>query len=110
MLVLPRMRRHAAYCGSIDPRHSIRGCRDCRRISKKRRAQGLPPIIRDPAVCVFCNLAQGNSLGVKVIRYPLLRHIDKGGRHTSVCIGSLALCDDCVMQHGAINERTRRAA
>lgn len=104
------MRRRPAHCGSIDPRHLSRECRDCRRIYKRRHLLGLPRLIRDPAVCVFCNLAAGNSLGVKVLRYPLLRHIDKGGRHTSVCIGSMGMCDQCVMAHGAINERTRREA
>lgn len=63
---------------------------------------------REPAVCAFCNLASRNSLGVKVLRYPLLRHIDRGGRHTSVCIGSIGLCDECAVEHGNVKPEYRR--
>jgi len=62
---------------------------------------------RPRAVCAFCSIAAQNSLGVKVLRYPLLRHIDKGGRHTSVCIGSMALCDECVVEHGVVKPEYR---
>lgn len=96
------MRRIPA-CGSIDPRHRARQCRPCHRVYKGRAPHKGH---RSPASCVFCGLAQGNSLGVKVLRYPLLRHIDKGGRHTSVCIGSMGMCDPCVLEHGKLNERT----
>ena len=97
-------------CGSTSPEHRSAKCPDCRRIYKQRHRQGgLPRLIRDPAMCVFCGLAAGNSLGVKVLRYPLLRHIDRIGRHTSVCIGSMGMCDRCVLEHGTINERTRAA-
>lgn len=92
-------------CGSIDPRHRARECKPCHRVYKgKAPHQGN----RNPASCVFCGIAQGNSLNVRVIRYPLLRHIDKGGRHTSVCIGSMPMCDPCVMANGNINERTKQ--
>lgn len=90
-------------CGSIDPRHRSRKCRFCRRVYKGRAPyEGR----QARAACVFCGLAQGNSLGVKVHRYPLLRHIDKGGRHTSVCIGSMPMCEPCVLENGHLNERT----
>lgn len=90
-------------CGSIDPRHQSRTCTPCHRVYKGRKPyQGN----LDPASCAFCGIAQGNSLRVKVLRYPLLRHIDKGGRHTSVCIGSMAMCDPCVMEYGKLNART----
>lgn len=93
-------------CGSIAPDHRARQCRDCRRAYKRRTGKGFPRYIPDPASCVFCGIAQGNSLRIKVIRYPLLRHIDKNGRHTSVCIGSMPMCDPCVAQNGKLNERT----
>lgn len=60
------------------------------------------PRKRPIATCVFCALAAGNSLGVKVLRYPLLRHIDRNGRHTSVCIGSISLCDDCTVKRAVV--------
>ena len=96
-------------CGSIDPRHRSRLCTPCHRVYKGRAPYAGH---KAAASCVFCGLAQGNSLKVKVLRYPLLRHIDKGGRHTSVCIGSMPMCDPCVMEHGHLNERTtgRKAA
>lgn len=100
------MSRSVGACGSIDPAHRSRECSDCRRIYKHRHLTGLPPLRRNPAVCVFCGLAAGNSMKVKVLRYPLLRHIDANGRHTSVCIGSMGMCDRCVMEHAALNERT----
>lgn len=65
------------------------------------------PRRRPLATCAFCAIAAGNSLGVKVLRYPLLRHIDRNGRHTSVCIGSIGLCDRCIIEHAALNERAR---
>jgi hypothetical protein len=96
-------------CGSTAPEHRSRTCSGCRRIYKSRHLQGLPRLIRYPAMCVFCGLAAGNSLKVKVLRYPLLRHIEKAGRHTSVCIGSMGICDRCVIEHGNLNERARAA-
>jgi len=60
---------------------------------------------RNPAVCAFCNLAARNSLGVKVLRYPLLRRVNRDGRQTSVCIGSMGLCDRCIRENAALNER-----
>lgn len=66
------------------------------------------PRKRPIATCSFCSLAAGNSLGVKVLRYPLLRHIDKAGRHTSVCIGSISLCDECAVTRGNVKPEYRR--
>ena len=95
-------------CGSTADEHRSKSCPECRRIYKRRHFQGAPRLIRYPAVCVFCGLAAGNSLGVKVLRYPLLRHIDNKHRHSSVCIGSMGMCDRCVLKHGRLNERTRQ--
>ena len=63
----------------------------------------------NPVACVFCGIWQGNESGVKVLRYPLLRHWDKGGRHTSFSIGSMPMCDRCVLEHGTIKDEFRHA-
>lgn len=102
-------------CGSTDPAHAARRCRPCKSIYQRRHRDGIRDgtyRVPNPATCALCDLTAGNSQKIKVLRYPLLRHIDKGGRHTSVCIGSLALCDRCVLEYGAIKEqyRPRRAA
>lgn len=94
-----------ARCGSTDPIHVARRCKGCKAVYNKRWAEGNPiPIrlVRNPAECVFCGLCANNSAGFKVLRYPLLRHWDKGGRHTSFCVGSMAICDRCVMEYGKI--------
>lgn len=98
--------RITGRCGSTDPAHVARRCRDCKSVYNKRwksNAPFLPRLIRgDIAECRFCGLSADNTAGVKVLRYPLLRHIDKGGRHTSVCIGSLPICDRCVVEQGNV--------
>ena len=92
-------------CGSIDPKHRSKACSACTRVYKGRDPyQGR----LSPAACVFCGIAQRNSLGVHVIRYPLIRHFGRNGRHTSVCIGSMPMCDDCVMENAHLNERTKQ--
>lgn len=98
------------HCGSTDPTHVSRRCKGCKAVYNKRwasRGPVLQRIYRNPAKCVFCGLQAGNSAGVKVLRYPLLRHIDTGGRHTSVCIGSMAMCDRCVVENGKLNGKVR---
>lgn len=56
----------------------------------------------------MCQLMAGNSMNVKVLRYPLLRRVNlPSGRQTSVCIGSIGLCDKCVIEHGDLNERAK---
>jgi len=102
-------------CGSTDPAHAARRCRPCKSIYQRRHREGIRDgthRVKNPATCKLCDLVAGNSQKIKVLRYPLLRHIDKGGRHTSVCIGSLPLCDRCVIEYGNIKEqyRPRRAA
>ena len=63
---------------------------------------------RNPAVCVMCSLVAGNGAGIKVLRYPLLRRVNPPRkRQTSVCIGSIGLCDRCVIEHGDLNERAK---
>ena len=99
-----------ARCGSNDPTHIARRCKGCRAIYDARRASGGPHLVRidrNPAKCVLCDLMAGNSAGLKVLRYPLLRHIDTGGRHTSVCIGSMAMCDRCVVDNAKLNDKVR---
>ena len=106
------MTRAMSRCGSIDPDHVARRCKACKAVYNKRWAsQGpvLQRIHRNPAACVFCGIWQGNDAGVKVLRYPLLRHWDKGGRHTSFTIGSMPMCDRCVMEHGTIKDEFRYA-
>ena len=47
-------------------------------------------------------------MGVKVLRYPLLRRVNPPGKpQTSVCIGSIGLCDRCVIENGDLNERAK---
>ena len=104
-------RRSAARCGSIDPEHVARRCLQCKRIYARRYARGDPPFARiirgEIAECSFCGLNADNASQVKVLRYPLLRHMDRNGRHTSVCIGSLSICDRCVIEHARLNEKTK---
>ncbi len=105
----PHTIERGARCGSTDPEHRARRCRECKRIYARRFASGesrfLGKRIPNPATCVLCDLTAGNSQRIKVLRYPLLRHIDKNGRHTSVCIGSLALCDRCIVEYATVKEQ-----
>lgn len=65
------------------------------------------PRKRPHAVCALCSITAGNGAGVKVFRYPLVRGVSVDGRRTSRCIGSLALCDRCVIEHAALNDKVQ---
>lgn len=98
-----------ARCGSRDPKHVGRRCRNCKSLYNrayrlKTRAQRLlePRGVRlelNPAVCAFCDLARGNSLGIPVYRYPLERTIYPNGVKRTASIASIGLCDQCVVKH-----------
>jgi hypothetical protein len=93
-------------CGSRDPEHRVKDCKRCIHLYNRaykrgerfdRVAFGMPR-----ATCKVCGLAQANGLKVKVRRYPLLRSITKRGRRTSVVIGSIGLCDRCILREGEL--------
>ena len=94
-------------CGSTDALHRTRTCTRCHRIYRDRvlAKKGLPRYLRIPATCAFCGLSARNSLGVKVLRYPLLRRAKRNGRESSVCIGSMGICDQCVRHNATLNQR-----
>ena len=101
----------APRCGSTNPEHRARGCVECRRVYNREYKSGKRfdrvPFGMPPATCSFCSIVAGNSAGVKVLRYPLTRHTKKNGKHTSHSIGSIALCDRCILEHGKIHDRYR---
>jgi hypothetical protein len=63
---------------------------------RRWRAKQEPKFI--PATCATCGLHGDNRQGVKVYRYPLLRKVPRHEKHSSTNIGSLALCDRCVVE------------
>jgi hypothetical protein len=48
----------------------------------------------------MCHVPAGNLSGVPVHRYRLARTQYVGGRSKTVAVGSLGLCDDCIIEHG----------
>ena len=54
---------------------------------------------RPAPICAFCGLSRGNSLGIGVYRYPLVRCVFP--IRSNRCIGSLSLCDRCVVDYAA---------
>ena len=99
-----------ARCGSIDPMHRSRTCRDCDRIYKQRSATGAPPVMfrqrSNPARCIVCGLAAGNSLNVGVYRYSLKRW----SRNKARWIGSVGICDTCQLERGEVKAEFRSVA
>ena len=97
-----------ALCGSMDVEHRSRGCRACDRIYKQRSAAGAAPIRfrhrSNPAVCIVCGLAAGNSADVPVYRYPLKRW----SREKARWIGSIGLCDVCLSRGGELKPQFKR--
>jgi hypothetical protein len=99
-----------ARCGSMSPDHKSRTCRECDRIYKRRSAAGAPPALfrlrSNPARCIVCGIAAGNSMNLPVYRYPLKRWSGKKARW----IGSVGLCDVCLAEGGELKPEYRRAA
>jgi hypothetical protein len=97
-----------ARCGSTSPYHVARRCPACKsrwnaayRASQPRKPRRRVQSYRvpNPAVCAFCGLARGNSLGVPVYRYPLQRTIYPNGVKRTAHFASIGLCDQCVIEH-----------
>jgi hypothetical protein len=96
-------------CGSTDPMHVARRCRQCKsiynrsyRLARKAQYQLRPVGVRlelNPAVCAFCGLARGNSQRIPVYRYPLERTIYPNGVKRTASIASIGLCDECLIQN-----------
>jgi hypothetical protein len=99
-----------AICGSMDPAHRSRRCPACDKQYKQRAKAGAPYAMfhkrSNPAVCIVCSLAAGNSMDIGVYRYPLKRWSRKKARW----IGSVGLCDVCLAEGGELKPEYRRAA
>ena len=92
------MRAATTYCGETGPDHRSTKCKPCLRIRMKawraRRRASRPPV---GPWCVFCGIGRGNTQKIGVYRYPLVRNIAK--LRSNRCIGSLAICDRCVVEY-----------
>lgn len=94
-----------ARCGSDDREHRTGKCRACKAIYNRRYKKGATP--RPTPVCVLCGLAAGNSMGIHVRQYALIRSANFAGRKTSICIGSIGFCNRCVADHAQLNGKVR---
>ena len=103
-----------ARCGSISPKHRAKGCSACCAIYAKRYRSGAPPfgqrMLARGARCEFCELVAGNSRGVRVYRYTIRRSISVGGKRTSRALGSVGICDRCLIEKGLVHARLRGVA
>lgn len=98
--------RFPARCGSTDPAHRTGKCQGCKQIYNRRYRQHATT--RPPAECVICGLLSGNSLNIHVRQYALIRTATvRGKKKTSVCIGSIGLCNRCVRDYGRLNGKVR---
>ena len=99
-----------ARCGSMDPDHRSRTCRACDRLYKQRSLAGLPHYRyrarSNPARCIVCGIAAGNSMDMPVYRYSLKRW----SRNKARWIGSVGLCDKCLTDHGELKAEFQVAA
>ena len=99
-----------ARCGSNDPAHRAKTCKPCERLYKARYRAGEPRYIYrarvNPATCILCGLAAGNSMDVPVYRYPLKRQY----RKVTAWIGTVGLCDPCIAENAELRPAFRRAA
>lgn len=99
-----------ARCGSNDPAHRVKQCRACDHIYKLRYKNGAPRYrIRaraNSAQCAICGITAGNSADVPVYRYPLKRWFSRKMRW----IGSVGLCDPCIVATAELRPEFRRAA
>jgi hypothetical protein len=88
-------RAPTSYCGDTSADHRSTRCRPCLRIRMRRwRAQRRAA---NPPVRPRCALCGKGWDVVPVYRYPLVRNIR--GINSNRCIGSLALCDPCVVEY-----------
>lgn len=103
-----------ARCGSISPAHRAKDCRPCQAIYRHRERSGAPKYgeryLARGARCAFCGLAAGNSQGVRVYRYTLRRSVNVNGLRTSRALGSVGICDVCVVEQGLLHDRGRELA
>ena len=99
-----------ARCGSTSPAHRAQGCPGCRKVYNQRRL-GLRPKFKKrflaiAARCAFCGLADGNTMGVRVCRYTLRKNgVKVDGKRTSTALGSIGICDRCVIEQGLIHAK-----
>ena len=101
----------SARCGSRKLDHVARRCADCKKVYRKRYRDGAPLLARhyaNPAVCAVCGLAAGNSMSIKVYRYPLMKHRRREGKQASHYVGAIGLCDRCIEDNASVP--VRRAA
>ena len=94
-------------CGSTDPNHLARGCKDCKRIYNRRTRP--VEVRREAPPCFSCGLIRGNALGVKVYTYPLMRTVYAGTKKRSVYVAGITICDECVMLHAKPSPSYMRA-
>lgn len=65
--------------------------------------------------CVLCSIHPGNSRGIRIYSYSLLRSVyvrEAPGRTRTKSFGTIALCDRCLEEYarGAVTVRDDRAA
>lgn len=101
------------YCGSDDPGHRSTGCRPCQAERQRQRrariAAGLPLLGPE---CALCGIARGNSLGIKVYRYSLVRNFAAAHTKTGWTnrqVASVPICDRCLIDYGYANDRLAAA-
>jgi len=98
-----------ARCGSTKESHRADACSKCNRIYYDRERSGAPRfgqrMLARGATCAFCGLVAGNSRGVRVYRYTLRRSVNVKGKRTSRALGSVGLCDLCVVEKGLLHQR-----
>jgi len=102
-----------ARCGSFSPEHRAETCKACQRIYRQRERDGASKFgmryLAVGAECSFCGLTAGNSLKVRVYRYTLRRSVNIGGKRTSRALGSIGICDRCIVERGLLHQRGREA-
>ena len=98
-----------ARCGSFDPTHRAKTCRTCQAIYRDRTRHGGPRfrfrLLARGARCEFCEITSGNSRGIAVYRYTLRRAVAVDGKRTSRALGSLGICDICIVERNLVSER-----
>lgn len=92
-------KRLIPWCGSTDPEHRVMRCHECQRIRMKDYRSRLARGPADNPACAMCGVCRSNEAGVGVFRYPLIRNVPR--LHSNRCIGSIAICDRCVVEYAA---------
>lgn len=92
------MRGATSWCGVTAEDHRSTKCKDCLRLRMKawRAKRRATRPLTGPS-CVLCGITRGNTLGIPVYRYPLVRNIQAIGSNR--CIGSIPMCDPCVAEY-----------